>query len=524
MIFRSPLPDVDIPDVPLTSFVFERAESLGEKPALVDGTSGRALSFAEVRTAIRRCARGLHDRGFRKGDVFATLLPNLPEYAVAFHGVATAGGVNTTLNPLYTAEEISRQLKDARAKYLLTTPLFLDKAREACRDSGVEEVFVLGEVEGATPFAALLTNDGEPPEVQIDPATDLVALPYSSGTTGLQKGVMLTHRNLVANLVQTDAGFVDGIRENDVAIGILPFFHIYGMTVVMNLTVWRGATVVTMPRFELEPFLQLMESRRVTIANLVPPLVLALAKHPAVDNYDLSALRWIMSGAAPLGRELAQACARRLDCIVLQGYGLTETSPVSHCNPINAGNRPGSVGPAIPGTECKVVDPASGEELGPDATGEIWIRGPQVMTGYLNNPEATAAAIDADGFFHSGDIGYADADGYFYIVDRLKELIKYKGMQVAPAELEALLLTHPSIADAAVVPKPDEEAGEIPKAYVVARAPISPEEIMSFVAEHVAPHKKVRAVELVDEIPKSASGKILRRVLIERERSGEASS
>jgi acyl-CoA synthetase (AMP-forming)/AMP-acid ligase II len=519
MIFRSPFPDVEIPDVPLTTFVLENAARLGSKPALIDGPTGRSMSFAELEEGTRRLARGLHDRGFRKGDVFATFCPNVPEYAVAFHGVARAGGVNTTVNPTYTAEELARQLRDSDAKFLLTVPTCVEKAREACRESGVEEILVLGEAEGATPLAALLDNAGDPPPVEIDAANDFVALPYSSGTTGLQKGVMLTHRNLVANLLQTEAAFQNGITADDVAIGILPFFHIYGMTVVMNLTVWRKATVVLMPRFDLEAFLGLMQTYRITIANLVPPIVLALSKHPAVDDYDLSSLRWIMSGAAPLGKELAETCARRLGCTVLQGYGLTEVSPVSHCNPTDEGNRPGSVGPPIPNTECKVVDPASGEELGANAEGEIWIRGPQVMTGYLNNPGATAASIDAEGFFHSGDIGYADDDGYFHIVDRLKELIKYKGMQVAPAELEALLLTHPSIADVAVIPKPDEEAGEIPKAYVVARGELTPEAIMSFVAEHVAPHKKIRAVELVSEIPKSASGKILRRVLIERERA-----
>jgi acyl-CoA synthetase (AMP-forming)/AMP-acid ligase II len=521
MIFRSPLPDVEIPDVPLTSFVLEGARRLGDRPLLIDGPSERALSFAELEGAIQRLSRGLHDRGFRKGHVFATYCPNLPEYAVAFHGVASLGGVNTTVSPLYTSEELARQLRDSEAKLLLTVPSFLEKAREACRQCGVEEIYVIGESEGATPFGALLDNAGDPPEVEIDAANDLVALPYSSGTTGLQKGVMLTHRNLVANLIQTHAAFENGISEDDVAIGVLPFFHIYGMTVVMNLAVWCGATVVTMPRYDLELFLGLMEKHRVTIAHLVPPIVLALSKHPAVDAYDLSSLRWIMSGAAPLGRELAESCARRLGCTVLQGYGLTEVSPVSHCNPVGDGNRAGSVGPPIPGTECKIVDPASGQELGAGDAGEIWIRGPQVMSGYLNNPGATAACIDSDGFFHSGDIGYAAEDGYFYIVDRLKELIKYKGMQVAPAELEALLLTHPSIVDAAVVPKPDEEAGEIPKAYVVSRGSLTADAIMSFVAERVAPHKRVRAVELVTEIPKSPSGKILRRILIERERERE---
>jgi acyl-CoA synthetase (AMP-forming)/AMP-acid ligase II len=237
-----------------------------------------------------------------------------------------------------------------------------------------------------------------------------------------------------------------------------------------------------------------------------------------VDKYDLSSLRWILSGAAPLGADLAAACAARLGCRVVQGYGLTETSPVTHVSPPDDRNRPGTVGLLVANTECKIVDPATGRPLGPNEDGELWMRGPQVMKGYLKNPGATAAVIDADGFFHSGDIGHVDEDGYFRIVDRLKELIKYKGLQVAPAELEAVLLTHPAVADAAVIPIPNEEAGEVPKAFVVRRGDVTEDALMAYVAERVAPYKKIRALEILEQIPKSPSGKILRRVLVERER------
>jgi acyl-CoA synthetase (AMP-forming)/AMP-acid ligase II len=311
------------------------------------------------------------------------------------------------------------------------------------------------------------------------------------------------------------------VGEDDTIIGVLPFFHIYGMQVVMNLVVAQGATVVTMPRFDFAEFLQLLQDHKVTIAYLVPPIVLALAKQPVVDEFDLSALRMIMSGAAPLGPELAEACAQRLDCVVMQGYGLTETSPVTHVIPPDPKlNRPGSIGPPLPRTECRIVDPITGDDVPEGEPGEVWIRGPQVMTGYLNNEAATKECIDGEGWFHTGDLATADADGYFTIVDRLKELIKYKGYQVAPAELEALLLTHPAVADAAVIPSPDEEAGEVPKAFVALKREATADELMAFVAEHVAPHKKIRRLEIVDEIPKSASGKILRRILVERERSG----
>jgi len=291
--------------------------------------------------------------------------------------------------------------------------------------------------------------------------------------------------------------------------------------VIMNSALRHGATIVTMPRFELEPFLSLMQDHAITRAHLVPPIVLALAKQPLVERFDLSSLQLIMSGAAPLDASLAAACEARLGCRVIQGYGLTETSPVTHVTPDDSPerNKPGSIGPLIPNTESRVVDYATGDDVGPNVDGEVWIRGPQVMKGYLNNPQATAMTIDADGWLHTGDIGHADEDGYFYIVDRLKELIKYKGYQVPPAELEAVLLSHSAIADAAVVPSPDEEAGEIPKAFVVLKGDVTPEEVMAYVADRVAPHKRVRLVEVVQEIPKSASGKILRRVLVERERA-----
>jgi acyl-CoA synthetase (AMP-forming)/AMP-acid ligase II len=520
MIFRSPWEDVLIPELSLPELLLESAENHHDKPALIDGPSGRTLTFGDLAAAIRKAAKGFATRGLKKGESIALYAPNLPEYAVAFHGAALIGGVATTINPLYTVEELSSQLQDAHARYLITIPPLLDKAKQSAEETGIEEVFVFGEANGATPFGALLENDGDAPKVDIDPAKDVIALPYSSGTTGLQKGVMLTHRNLVANVVQTGAVLGDDMGSDDVIIGVLPFFHIYGMEVVMSLALHKGASVVTMPRFDLEGFLALMQNRRVTVGFLVPPIVLALANHPAVSRYDLSSVQWIMSGAAPLGKQVSEKCAKRLGCRVFQGYGLTETSPVSHCNPPGAGRaKPGSVGPPVPNTECKIVDPSSDKELAVGEEGEIWIRGPQVMKGYLDHPEATAACMDDAGFFHSGDIGYADDDSYFFVVDRMKELIKYKGMQVAPAELEALLLSHPSIRDAAVVPFPDEEAGEIPKAFVVVSEPMTGEAVESFVAGHVAPHKKIRAVEFIDQIPKSPSGKILRRVLVERDRA-----
>ena len=516
MIHTSPDPDVQVPDVDVTTFVLEHASERGEKPALIDGPSGRAITYAELETAVRRVAVGLSARGFGKGDVLGIFMPNLPEYAIAFHGAAVAGGMCSTVNPLYTESELAHQMTDSGARFLVTVPAFLDVARAAAEQSEIEEIFVIGSADGATDFNELYGDAEDAPEAEIDPGEDLAVLPYSSGTTGLPKGVMLTHRNLVANLCQVQDQFP--LNDSDTLIGALPFFHIYGMTVIMNQGLRAGATIVTMPRFDLEQFLALLEEHAVTVGHFVPPIVLALAKHPSVDDHDLSALRAIKCGAAPLGPELTQRASERVGAPIIQGYGLTETSPVTHLGRLERPNKPGTIGQALPMTECRIVDPETGEDLPEGERGELWMRGPQVMKGYLNNEEATAATLDEDGWLHTGDVAVVDDDRYFSIVDRLKELIKYKGFQVAPAELEALLNSHPDVADVAVIGVPDEDAGELPKAFVVpADGDVDADQLMAWVAEQVSPQKQIRLVETVDEIPKSPSGKILRRVLAERE-------
>jgi acyl-CoA synthetase (AMP-forming)/AMP-acid ligase II len=342
-------------------------------------------------------------------------------------------------------------------------------------------------------------------------SSDTAVLPYSSGTTGRAKGVVLTHRNLVANVLQFTA--TTRVTDATVLLAVLPLFHIYGMTVLMNHALLTRAPLVTMPRFDLAEFLRLVERHRVTTLYVAPPTALLLAKSPAVEGADLSSVELLFSGAAPLDGDLARAVAERLGCAVVQGYGMTEMSPVSHAVPHGWDLDPASVGVPLPNVECRLVDPATGRDA---ERGELWCRGPNVMSGYLDNPEATAATLDAEGWLHTGDVATVTPDGVFTIVDRVKELIKYKGYQVPPAELEALLLTHPAIDDAAVVGARDAEGEEIPKAFVVA-AGLSADDVMGFVAERIAPHKKVRRVEFVDAIPKSASGKILRTVLRARE-------
>ncbi len=515
MVFRSPYPPVEIPRLALHDFVLGGAAARGDAAALIEGTTGRVLTFAQLVDQTRRLAAGLHHRGIRQGDVVAIWSPNSPEYAVVFHATSRLGAILTTVNPTYTVEELAFQLKDAGARLLFTTAALLDKARAAVAESGqVVEIITIDTVDGVPSLADTLV-DADPPAVTIDPDNDIVVLPYSSGTTGLPKGVMLTHRNLVANLLQIDAMEPFEIRA---LLGVLPFFHIYGMVVIMNHGLLRGAAVVTLPRFDLETVLRLLQDHPIAMAHVVPPVVIAFAKHPMVDRFNLSNLRWVFSGAAPLGSEITSALESRLPIKVRQGYGMTELSPVTHYTPMDR-ERSGKVGLMVPSTELRIVDPATGADLGEGEAGEVWIRGPQVMKGYLNNPEATALTIDADGWLHTGDIGVVDAEGYLEVVDRLKELIKVKAFQVAPAELEALLLKHPKIADAAVYGVPDDECGEVPKAIVVLREPLTVDEVKAFIEGHVATYKRLRHVAFADAIPKSPSGKILRRVLVAAERA-----
>jgi acyl-CoA synthetase (AMP-forming)/AMP-acid ligase II len=505
--FRSPHPDVEVPAVTVTEFALRRAGELADRPALIDAPSGRTLTYGALAAGVERVAAGLAARGFGRGDVLAINAPNLPEWPLPVLGALAAGGTVTTANPLYTARELAAQLEDSRARLLVTIAPFAPVALEAAAAAGVEDVVAIGDApDGTTPLAALMRAAGPPaaPDTGVD---ETALLLYSSGTTGTAKGVALTHRQWVTNIVQTEAVCPAGPGE--AVLAVAPFFHALGITTLLGRTLAYGGTIVSLPRFEIEPFLAAIQEHRVTQTIVVPPVLLALAKHPAVDDYDLSSLQWIGCGAAPLGAEVEQAVADRLGCVVAQGYGMTEASA---CIAITTFQRPeaivrGSCGPLLPNTEGRIVD------------GELWIRGPQVMSGYLGRPEATAATVDEDGWLHTGDVARVDDAGNVFIVDRLKELIKYKAFQVAPAELEALLVTHPQVLDTAVVRGEDAEAGEIPVAYVVREGDLGGEELMTWVSERVAPHKRVRRVEFIDAIPKSPSGKILRRVLVERERS-----
>jgi acyl-CoA synthetase (AMP-forming)/AMP-acid ligase II len=517
MIIRSPHPPVPLSGLRLTEFILAHAAEAGGKPAIIDGTSGRAISYHDLAAAISSAAAGLGRYGVRRGDVVALASPNCPEFAVAFYAAALAGAAISPVNPLAPAAEMTHQLTHSGARWMITTAAAFEKhGRIAATAAGLapDSVFVFGEAPGAVPFASLL--DARPTALP-DPALspdDLAYLPYSSGTTGLPKGVMITHRSLVANLCQIRA--VHQVREADVVLAALPWFHIFGLLSCLNLGLREGATIVTMPRFEPREFLRLAQRHKVTRVAVVPPIVLALVRHPAASDYDTSTLRLITSAAAPLSPDLARACAQHLGCKVNQAYGMTEIG-WSHAMPDDADDSD-CIGTALPGTECRVIDPATGLDVPSGAAGELLVRGPASMRGYLNDPAATAAAVGADGFVRTGDLVIADDAGRFRIVGRCKEIIKYKGHQVAPAALEAILLRHPAVADAAVIGCPDDEAGEVPTAFVVTGQPVSADDLMAFVARQVAPHEKIRRLKFIDEIPRSPAGKILRRALADGER------
>lgn len=501
-IYKSRFEDVPLRNQTITQRVFEGLSGRMDEVILRDAASDQTMTGQQFVDAVQHLAGGLTAAGFGAGHTVALMAPNMPDYCVIFHAVAWAGGTLTTLNPTYTASEVKHQLTDSGAEILLTVPAFEETAKAG---AGALPVITIG----TSDYAALM---GPPQSAQthVDLDRHTVVLPYSSGTTGLPKGVRLSHRNLVVNVDQNIVGA--DIKEGETAAAFLPFFHIYGMNVLMNTHLALG-TLITMPRFDLEQFLQINQDHKCKRMWVVPPVVLALAKHPMVDDFNLAGLEQILSGAAPCSAELTDLVTNRLGVVIVQGYGMTELSPVSHITSAELA-RKGSAGLAAPNTLCRIVDTETGENLPTGGVGELWIKGPQVMLAYKNNPTATIETLVEDGWLRTGDIAKIDEDGYMFIVDRLKELIKYKGFQVAPAELEATLLSLDGITDAAVIGQSDDEAGEIPVAFIVdgPNAP-SDDDIHAHFKGNLATYKKLHQIHRIDAIPKSASGKILRRVL-----------
>ncbi|XP_008223734.1 PREDICTED: 4-coumarate--CoA ligase 2-like [Prunus mume] len=515
-IFRSKLPDIYIPNhLPLHTYCFENISQFKDRPCLINGNTGETYTYADVELTSRKVAAG-----------------NCPEFALAFLGASRIGAAVTTANPFYTPAEVVKQAKASTTKLIITQSAYVDKVKDFAIKNDVK-IMVVDESPAddvsVHHFSELTTADeNEIPAVKINP-DDVVALPYSSGTTGLPKGVLLTHKVLVTSVAQQ----VDGenpnlyFHEEDVILCVLPLFHIYSLNSVFLCGLRVGAAILIMQKFEIGKLLELVERCKVTIAPFVPPIVLTIAKSPDLHRYDLSSIRMVMSGAAPMGKELEDAVRTKLPNAKLgQGYGMTEAGPVlSMClafakEPFEI--KSGACGTVVRNAEMKIVDPDTGASLPRNQSGEICIRGSQIMKGYLNDPEATERTIDKEGWLHTGDIGYIDDDDELFIVDRLKELIKYKGFQVAPAELEAMLIAHPNISDAAVVPMKDEAAGEIPVAFVVRSngSKISEEDIKQYISKQVVFYKRIGRVFFTDKIPIAPSGKILRKDLRARLAAG----
>jgi acyl-CoA synthetase (AMP-forming)/AMP-acid ligase II len=471
-------------DTTFTGLIADVTCRHGDRIALTDATTGASVTYATLAERAERVSALLAERGFGPGDVLALRAPNVPPWAGVALGAMAAGGAVTGVMPSCTPAELARQLDDAGASLLVTAP-------------GLPGVADVDTIEIGEP---LLAARGPAPRRAAD-ADALALLPYSSGTTGLPKGVMLTHRNLVTAVRQTSAGLRLG--PGDVVLALAPFAHVMGSVITLGTALAGGARLVTMPRFEPEAFLAAVEGHRVNVLIVPPPVMGLLARDPRVDAYDLSSVDLIGCGGAPLGADLQSAVAHRFPhAAVGQGWGMTETTGIATVPDRERGTVPGSAGRIAPDTELRVA-----------ADGELLVRGPQTMAGYLGRPDATAELIDADGWVHTGDLGRIDADGNVFVVDRMKELIKVNAFQVAPAELEALLGTHPAVADCAVVGRPDERRGEVPVALVVARAEADGDELMAWTAERVAPHKRLHDVTFVDSLPRTPSGKLLRRLL-----------
>ncbi|CAA7044382.1 unnamed protein product [Microthlaspi erraticum] len=525
VIFRSKLPDIYIPNhLSLHDYIFENISEFASKPCLINGPTGRVYTYSDVHSTSRRTAAGFQKHGVNRNDVVMILLSNCPEFVLAFFAASFLGATSTAANPFYTPAEIAKQAKASNSKLIVTESRYVDKIKDLQND-GVVIVCIDDDESAPIPEGCLrfteLTQSNEIDAAEI-PSDDVVALPYSSGTTGLPKGVMLTHKGLITSVAQQ----VDGENPNlyfhsdDVILCVLPMFHIYALNSIMLCGLRVGAAILIMPKFEVNLLLELIQRCRVTVAPMVPPIVLAIAKSTETEKYDLSSIRVVKSGAAPVGKELEAAVNAKFPNAKLgQGYGMTEAGPVLAMS-LGFAKEPfpvksGACGTVVRNAEMKIVDPDTGNSLSKNQPGEICIRGHQIMKGYLNNPAATAETIDKDGWLHTGDIGLIDDDDELFIVDRLKELIKYKGFQVAPAELEALLIGHQDITDVAVVAMKEEAAGEVPVAFIVKSkdSDLSEDEVKQFVSKQVVFYKRINKVFFVDSIPKAPSGKILRKDL-----------
>ncbi|MGH9803670.1 MAG: class I adenylate-forming enzyme family protein [Candidatus Acidiferrales bacterium] len=521
------MPRTELPADPAGKFlhgvILDACRRFASRTALVDASCepARRMTYAELGEMIERLARGFVAAGIRPGEVVALYLPNSWEFCAAYHAATLAGAIPTPLNPAYREREVRFQLENSGAVLLISDGRLLEGISLASLPA-LRRVFTTrqsGAVGDEPLQSRLAATNARLPEPSNPPEETLAALPFSSGTTGLPKGVMLTHANVVVNVFQSQPAGEEGFfGTEDVVLCFLPLYHIYGLNVIMNAALAFGGTLVLLPRYDTARVLETSAREGVTCLPVVPPVLNAFCQAAEAGAFPRRhRLKWIMSGAAPLAPQLINRFASLTGLPLRQGYGMTEASPVTHLGFLDAARyRPESIGHPVALTECRIVD-TDGREVAPGERGELVMRGPQFMRGYWNAPEATAAAL-RDGWYWSGDVACCDAGGFYFIVDRLKELIKYKGFAVAPAEVEAVLIQHPAVRDCGVVGKPDDCAGEIPCAFVVLRdsqqpSPALTEELCAFVAERLSSYKQPREVRFVASLPRTPSGKILRRDL-----------
>ena len=503
----------------LAELVSDVAQRNGSKPALIFADT--PISYADLNTQIERAANGLAARGIAKGDRVALYVPNIPEFVVAYYAILRCGAIVVPINVLYRAEEITYVLQHSEAKAFI---LFADFAPQgiagAEKAPSVSTVIVLGDVapKGTTSWEAL--TDASAPErlpVKVTPG-DIATICYTSGTTGRSKGAMLTHRNLVANCEQWQRMERGRAKESDVLLLVLPLFHIYAMNNAMNLYLCAGATIVLVRRFDALYVLEQIQKHRCTMFHGVPPMYITWVNTPTLGDYDLSSMRSAFSGAASLPVQVLDRFQTVTGIEIVEGYGLTETSPTTHGNCAGAVSKPGTVGPPIPGVEARLVDDEDRDVL-PGTPGEIICRGENITIGYWRSPTATAEAL-RNGWFHTGDIATIDEDGYYRIVDRKKDMINSGGFKVWPREVEEVLFWHPAVREAAVVAMPDAHWGERPIAYVALKEgqTVTQEELMAYCKAHLASYKAPSLIKFRDELPKLPTGKVLRRVLREEAR------
>ncbi|ORY07506.1 acetyl-CoA synthetase-like protein [Basidiobolus meristosporus CBS 931.73] len=534
MIHLSTLPAVEIPAVDIFTYIFELdPDPSSDATVIVYGPTGKAYTLKEIKSNSLAFASGIaKNYNFQRGDVLCIFAPNAAEYSTICFGTLAAGGAVTTANPSYTPDEFAYQLEQTSPKIIVSHSTLVPIVEKAMKLSKSESHIVTldSKTDRAIPsiFDLMIDHAGFE-RVVVEPSklnTTVAYICYSSGTSGNPKGVLLSHSNIVSNIQQhRDIAFG---KEKEIIIGALPFYHLYGLICILHTPLKRRDEVIVMAKFDFIEFLALVQHHKITTGIIVPPIALELVKNPRVKEFDVSSLRRFISGAAPLDVKLSKALSAAMNnATIKQGYGMTETSPVSVMSP-NHNHVHGSAGMLVPNQEAKIVSP-DGKELGPNEEGELWIRGPNVMLGYLGNPKATREIIDNEGFIHTGDVGKVDEYGNFYITDRIKELIKYKGFQVAPAELEAILITHHLVLDAGVIPRLDaDHATEVPKAFVVLVPGVEAtdslkNELITYVNSRVSNHKKLRGgIDFLREIPKSAAGKIQRRIMREWQRSNDA--